>query len=340
MNEAPRLPESLRAALEGMGFLAAGEPLAAAPLTGGVASDIWRVQLPDRTVCVKQALSQLKVAQLWEVPVERNAYEVAWFETAGAIAPTAVPDILGHDAGLGVFVMEYLNPRDYRLWKNQLRDGVVEETTAVRVGRALVSIHSGTAQREEVARRFATDELFFALRPEPYLLASAEKHPQLARRLAALVDSLMANKKALVHGDVSPKNILVGPAGPVFLDAECAWYGDPAFDLAFCLNHLLLKCLWKPAHTAAYLRALEVLAGDYLAGVDWEEPAHLEQRVAHLLPGLLLARVDGKSPVEYVTADADRQRVRDFSGRFLLEPVAEVAELADAWRHRLAAPPA
>ena len=112
-----------------------------------------------------------------------------------------------------------------------------------------------------------------------------------------------ANKRALVHGDVSPKNILRGPDGPVFLDAECAWWGDPAFDLAFCLNHLLLKCLWTPSAAAGFLACFDALGAAYLARVAWEPPHALEARAARLLPGLFLARVDGKSPVEYITTE-------------------------------------
>ena len=113
----------------------------------------------------------------------------------------------------------------------------------------------------------------------------------------------------MIHGDVSPKNILVGPRGPVFLDAECACIGDPAFDLAFCLKHLLLKCLWVPAARVALLDSFHRMFEAYLSGVDWEAPAALEVRCAELLPALFLARVDGKSPVEYVTTEDDKERV-------------------------------
>jgi Ser/Thr protein kinase RdoA (MazF antagonist) len=145
-----------------------------------------------------------------------------------------------------------------------------------------------------------------------------------------------ATKVALVHGDISPKNILVGPEGPVFLDAECAWYGDPAFDVAFCLNHLLLKCLAAPAATAGFLGCFDALAETYLGGVAWEPAAALEARAAHLLPGLLLGRVDGKSPVEYLTEEADKKCVRQVARRLLASPEERLGAVRAAWREQLA----
>jgi hypothetical protein len=135
----------------------------------------------------------------------------------------------------------------------------------------------------------------------------------------------------MIHGDVSPKNILIGPQGPVFLDAECACIGDPAFDLAFCLNHLLLKCLWTPAARADFLACFDTMTAAYLAGVAWEDGEDLEARVAGLLPGLFLARVDGKSPVEYITDEADKARVRRCARALLASPPARIADI----RHRL-----
>ncbi len=121
----------------------------------------------------------------------------------------------------------------------------------------------------------------------------------------------------------------------MFLDAECAWWGDPAFDLAFCLNHLLLKCLWTPAASAGFLASFGALAESYLAGVDWEPPAALESRAAHLLPGLLLARVDGKSPVEYIPAESDKNRVRRVARALLAAPTDRLAEVRAAWEEEL-----
>ena len=210
-------------------------------LTGGVASDIWKVETPERTFVVKKALSRLRVAREWTAPVSRNASEVDWLVTAGAIVPDAVPRVLAHDEQAGAFAMEFLDPAEYPVWKAELRAGSANPAFAAQVGKALAAIHNATAGDEMVARRFANDAIFHAIRLEPYLEATARAHPDLADRSWRCRATPLATKRALVHGDVSPKNILVGPDGPVFLDAECAWYGDPAFDLAFCLNHLLLK---------------------------------------------------------------------------------------------------
>ena len=144
-----------------------------------------------------------------------------------------------------------------------------------------------------------------------------------------------ATRHVLVHGDISPKNILVGPDGPVLLDAECAWYGDPAFDLAFCLNHLLLKCRWRPALAAAYLACFDALAQSYLNGVDWEPREDVEYRASRLVAGLLLGRIDGKSPVEYLTDSVVRDRVRQFALRHLATPASRLATLRAHWSQDL-----
>jgi len=278
-------------------------------LSGGVSSDIWRVDLSHRQVCVKRALARLRVAQLWEAPIERNRYERLWMQAANAALPGSAPEVLSWDDAQGLFAMQYL---DYPVWKERLRSGDADAAFAAKVGAALARIHAATAGNAEIARRFPTDEIFYAIRLEPYLVATARKHPDLEKKLMGLVDRTAASHVALVHGDVSPKNILVTPRGPVFLDAECAWYGDPAFDVAFCLNHLILKSFWVP--NPVLPKCFDSLKDHYLSGVTWE--TRIEERIATLLPALLLARVDGKSPVEYLD-DAQRQSVRELAIRML-----------------------
>jgi streptomycin 6-kinase len=326
MTERP--PAEIIDALQRMGLPGAtvGERL-----TGGVSSDIWRIELPSGSICVKHALAKLRVAADWHAPVERNVYEARWMRRAVGFAPR----LIGQDAASGTLAMEFLSPENHPLWKNQLRDGIADDAVAASVAEALVTIHARSAADPAVAAEFPTDGIFYDIRLEPYLVATARAHPDRADRLLALVATTQANKKALVHGDVSPKNILCGPSGPVFLDAECAWWGDPAFDLAFCLNHLLLKCLWTPRARHGFLRCFDALAAAYARGVTWEPAAALEQRAAGLLPGLFLARVDGKSPVEYVTDEGSKDRVRRVARALLADPPDRLADIRGAWQKEI-----
>jgi 5-methylthioribose kinase len=328
------VPPEFASALRELG-LAGGAAITGTPLTGGVSSDIWRIDGEHGPVCAKRALPKLRVAADWHAPIERNLYEARWMKVANDAHPGCAPRVLGQHPALGVLVMSYLPSSAYSLWKQDLRDGHVDDAAARAVGRVLGRIHSYSAARPQLAADFATDAIFFDIRLEPYLLATVRRHPDLAAALERLVDVTRSTRIALVHGDVSPKNILIGAGGPVFLDAECAWWGDPAFDIAFCLNHLLLKCLWNPGASAALLGAFDALAGAYLQTVDWEPCAGLEQRAAALLPGLMLARVDGKSPVEYVTEDEQREQIRRVASALLLRPVDRLLAVRDAWQEEL-----
>lgn len=330
------LDDDLLAALERM-HLSPGPAPASEALTGGVSSDIWRVDLPSGSICIKRARAKLKVSAIWQAPVERNIYEARWMQAAARAAPGAAPELLGQDPETGSLAMAYLPPEHFPLWKNLLRDGSVNLSFSAQVGATLGRIHAATASDSAVAGAFPTDHIFYEIRLEPYLDYTGRVHPDLQSRLQSLISTTLQQKHALVHGDVSPKNILCGPQGPVFLDAECAWWGDPAFDLAFCLNHLLLKCIWVPRCTDAYLAAFHALATAYLSEVAWEAPSDLEARAAHLLPALLLARVDGKSPVEYITAAEDKDRVRTVGRRLLLDPCDRLSQVALIWQQEATA---
>lgn len=335
-SDAPS-PADLDRFLQSQGLARAGERATWTPLKGGVSSDIWRVDLPGRTICVKRALPQLRVGMNWRAPLSRNRYEWEWLQLAARIVPQSVPRPLAHDPQLGLFAMSYLPPERYPLWKQQLLDGKVDLGTAARVGRVLAALHNATAGRAEVASAFDTLENFHALRLEPYLLVTAQRHPDLRAALEGLVERTGRARIALVHGDVSPKNILVGADAPVLLDAECAWFGDPAFDIAFCLNHLLLKSVLLPRFRAELLQAFGMLANSYLDEVKFEPRAGLEARAASLLPGLALARIDGQSAVEYfVERPIEQETVRALARPLIAQPVDSLGALLRQWRSGLA----
>lgn len=327
--------EPITAALKRAGLLPEIGAAEFTPLTGGVASDIWLVEGGARPFVVKRALAKLRVAADWRAPVSRNASEAFWLVEAARAVPGAAPRVLLHDALVGFIAMEYLDPSLHPVWKQQLAAGNVSVDFAAQVGERLARIHAATSGRLELAKNINDDALFRAIRLEPYLEYTARRRPEAAEALLALAKRTLALHVAAVHGDVSPKNILAGPNGPVFLDAECAWYGDPAFDVAFCLNHLLLKCVWRPSARAEFLLAFAALAKAYLARVNWEAPDRFEARAATLLPGLMLARIDGKSPVEYIVDESDKAQVRRFALAALGEPRERLTEVVQAWAQDL-----
>ena len=278
-----------------------------APLAGGVSSDIWRIDTARGTVCAKRALAKLRVAADWRAPIDRNRYEARWLEVANEARPGAAPRVLGQHERLGVLVMTWLAPGEHRLWKELLRRGDADLATARAVGATLGRIHAYSAARPALAARFDTDAIFFDIRLEPYLLATARRHPDLAPRArAAGRRRRAATKRALVHGDVSPKNILIGADGPGVPRRRVRVVGRPG---------VRPRVLPQPPAAQVPVDA----GGDGRASwprstrsprptstrVDWEPRAAIERRAAALLPGLLLARVDGKSPVEYIDDDAD-----------------------------------
>jgi 5-methylthioribose kinase len=326
----------IMAILRRAGLLELGGPPAMQPLEGGVSSDIWRVDIGGKRYCVKRALARLKVSADWRAPIERNDYEAAYLAVVDRLVPGAVPPLLYADHAASALVTRYLDPAAYRLWKADLLVGKIDRNVAKAVGDRVGRIHKKTANNAAIAAQFKSDAIFQAIRLEPYLLATAEAQPMVASALRGLSRRTAATRRVLVHGDVSPKNILVGALGPVLLDAECAWYGDPAFDPAFVLNHLCLKAIHRPADARAYGDSFMALANAYLAHVDWEPPAEVEARVASLLPGLMLARIDGKSPVEYLTTGKQKADVRAFAIHHLTEPPTRLEALREAWFDGLA----
>ena len=295
--------------IENLGLGHARSIVSINPLSGGVSCDIAAVDLGARRICVKFALPKLRVAADWYAPASRNKAEYEWLAFARTVVPSAVPELLGRDADTNGFAMEFIAPEDAYLWKTALLYRSPSQGEGGQVGRALGSIHAASSRDNFVADAFQNQSDFHALRLEPYLEFTALKYPELAPYFNDLVASLKANSDVLIHGDISPKNIFFRGGHALILDAECATLGDACFDLAFCMNHLILKAFHMPDSSTPLLAELQCLWHAYARHVHWEASDALEQRTCQLLPALMLARVDGKSPVEYLDAPT-RGRVR------------------------------
>lgn len=338
-DEVPGMPPTseLQTFLKSIGLLREGDDVEVWPLTGGVSSDIHAVATSSGLVCVKRALPKLKVRADWRAPVIRSTYEARWLDVVAGLVPGAAPRVLGHDSESGYLAMEYLDPADHEVWKSQLLAGTTSATVGSRVGRLVGSIHAAAhAKSADLASQFDTTDLFMTLRIEPYLLAVAKRHSDLSGYITTVIEGMLQHRITLVHGDVSPKNILVDQdEQPLLLDAECAWWGDPAFDLAFCCNHLLLKQLAVPSNRDGLRHLLRRLVDAYVNQVDWEPVDALLSRTATLVPLLTLARIDGKSPVEYLTVPDQNRCRRIAHGLATAIPVPSLDEVFTAWEEQL-----
>lgn len=300
-------------------------------LGGGVSADIWRLDLAHETVVVKRARRSLKVEADWQADPKRIQSEIDWHNFVRSFLPESVPEIIAVAPEHHAFSMGLL---EYPLWKAELLKGKVKPRFAEQVAQHLVRIHSMSTTRSEIRQQFAHDDLFYALRVEPYFLTTADKHVAIGDTLRELGHNLLVTKLALMQGDISPKNILIGTASPVFLDAETACYGDPAFDMAFCLTHLMLKVLLQPKQLPILMASVRTMFSTYLAGVDWEDTGHLGERITRLLQAIMLARVDGKSPVEYL--DSKQQAlVRNFCVTSIKTSVSDLERLIHDWSNEI-----
>lgn len=290
------------------------------PMQGGVSSDIWLVQAGSQQFVIKQALPQLKVAATWKADVNRNLTEQAFIHYLSKLHSNAVPKLLISDPETPCFVMEYLDS-PFQNWKSQLLAGQFDLHTTQRAADLLALIHADSRNRPELASQFDTGHNFLQLRIEPYLLTTGQRHPALQGLFEAEAERLLNHREALVHGDFSPKNMLISPDRLVLLDHEVAWYGDPAFDLAFFLNHLFLKCLLH-FHRNLALPDLPLIAWRryFSKGILADREA-LAVRTSRLLLMLMLARVDGKSPVEYLN-ESQHEGIRAFVHQQLTGPQA------------------
>jgi len=297
-------------------------------LTGGVASDIGKVVLAGKTICIKFALSKLKVAQDWRAPVHRNAAEYQWLRTASRVAPNMAPQLYGHSKTHHGFAMEYLEGNDVYLWKTALLQGRQPFGEAGRVADVVGQIHAASAQPDLDRSPFQNRDDFDDLRIDPYLRFTAARHPEVADQIMAVADAIYANDTVLVHGDVSPKNIMISGGAPIILDAECATMGDPSFDVAFCLNHLVLKAFHMPQMRTALRAELAAFWAGYARHIDWQDTGDLNRSVATLLPMLMLARVDGKSPVEYLDSSS-ADHVRTVALQLITTPPATLDDVID-----------
>lgn len=304
------------------------EPVQITELGGGVSNTVLLIETNGRRFVLKQALGKLRVQDDWFSDRERIFRESAamrWL--APHFQAGSVPEILFEDRENFLFAMSAASD-DSQTWKSLLMAGQADSRVAESVGEMLATLVARSWRDPEAQRVFGDQTVFDQLRIDPYYRTTASRHPDLRLHFERLISKMSCRRVSLVHGDWSPKNFLVSGDKVMAIDFEVTHFGDPAFDSAFLLNHLLLKSFYRPEWSADFARTAHTFWRAYREGLPpdchWIETATLNH-----LGCLLLARIDGKSPAEYIKGAALRERVRAFARRLIVQPPALVADVFD-----------
>jgi 5-methylthioribose kinase len=300
---------------------------AVSELGGGVSNTVLLVEAPRHRFVLKQSLAKLRVEQDWFSDRGRIFRESAAINAlAPHLSPGGAPEILFEDRENYLFAMSAA-PQGAETWKAQLLAGNLWEETAAQVGRMLGSIARATWRDRASAACFGDQTVFDQLRLDPYYRSTAQRHPDLRAHFDRLLADTASRRLCLVHGDWSPKNFLVSADAVMAIDFEVVHFGDPAFDSGFLMNHLLLKAMYQPRHAAGMKRLGAAFWAHYteaLPDAPWVESATLQH-----LGCLMLARVDGKSPAEYLRTAELKARVRCFARELILNPPGALLDTFD-----------
>jgi aminoglycoside phosphotransferase (APT) family kinase protein len=296
-------------------------------LAGGISNHVWRVEWAGGAVVVKQSLPLLRVAEVWEFDPRRILVECECMQVLGDLLPhDAVPQVIDVDGERLAFTMSCA-PDGGEVWKDTLLRGDVDVVVAARAGELLATVHRESAGEPRLAARF--DDLMPLIegRIDPYHRSAARVHPDLAHLIDADVERLTTRRRALVLGDYSPKNLIAYPDHVLALDFEVAHWGDPAFDTAFMLTHLIAKAVHRRGECSdAYLSAAHAFWRTYRAHAG--NPGATEADTVTELGVLLLCRVDGKSKLEYLSSD-DRELIRAIARASIGSRERELGRLLD-----------
>jgi len=265
-------------------------------LTGGVSNVVLAITTKNQKMVLKQALAELMVAQKWEADQRRAIVEANAIALFHKLSPDQVPNLVFLDPERFILILDRV-PVGSTVWKSDLLDGVINPDIAEVLGRTLAQWHNFGEKDKEARLQFMEDSLFEQLRIDPFYRFVAAKNDALKPIISRLINELEGDKTTIVHGDFSPKNIMVGMDDQVYiLDFEVTHVGNPVFDLAFLLAHLLCKKFRTDEPLEEKL--LGAAAERFINAYEVIRPIDSSLSLHTAL--IALARVEGKSPVNYL----------------------------------------
>ena len=288
-------------------------------LTGGISNVVLGVKTSQSDLVLKQALPELNVPSTWRADQRRTLVEGRAIEILRSLTPENVPKLIDVDPAHFALIIERI-PRDTHVWKDDLLNAHIDTRVAQNLGRLLGIWHRMTASDGLVLHEFVEDRLFEQLRIAPFYREIALRHPEISYRITQLISELKYSRLSLVHGDFSPKNVLVDDSCAVtVLDYEVAHTGNPVFDVAFLLAHLFCKSRHFPTSQPRTL--LRSAALTFLSSYEDSFSGSADSALGWHVAAIALARVDGVSRVHYLNSEAQEQ-VRSQSIEFLSEGVS------------------
>lgn len=321
------------------GLIDSGDVPRICPLVGGISSRTVLVEPSGRAAFVmKQALAKLRVASDWFSSPSRIHREAQGMRYLQDLAPPGtITGFRLEDFSEHIIAMSAV-PRPHCTWKELLLSAPPVPQHFEQFAAILAQIHARSHGDRSLAQVFGDRADFESLRLEPYYRYSADCVPEAKPFLEKLIEETLSYRLALVHGDYGPKNILVHENKFVLVDHEVIHFGDPAFDVGFSLTHLLAKALHRQQFRKELVASAKYYIRQYLHHVrDAGFDEGFESRACRHTAACLLARVDGRSPLEYLTA-ADREQQRSAALRLMANPPAHLSDLIICFEEVLACP--
>jgi len=299
------------------------------PLAGGVSNSVLKISCDKGEFVLKQALPKLKVKSEWLSDVERTNIEKKALKFLEKILPGVTPKLIYEDEANFLLIMECA-PSNSVTWKSLLMEQNCDPVVGKSVGGILGKLHQNSHDLEEAKLIFGNKKFFHQLRIEPFFTFLKSKYPDLKSKIDQHIEACLKREDALVTGDFSPKNILVDGDKVMLIDFEITHYGDSSFDLGFLTTHLILKSIFAPRVRNNYYQVLNETIEGYFSCAHFTLREESEKFAVSQLAWLLLARVDGKSPVEYITREEQKLFIRSAAYEILnsgLKTFLEVTQL-------------
>ncbi len=285
-------------------------------LEGGVSSEVYHVKTNKNEYCIKRSLRKLLVKKEWIADTNRIKFEYYWLNHCRKILNKNIPKIYEFNLEKKYIVMEYLDNSKYKTLKELYFKKIINLNTIKLISKHLYKIHSKSNNYKTKKLFQGNSKNFNDLRLDPYFNEVGRVYPRYKKYISVLNKNYLINSSTLVHGDFSPKNILIGKNKIFYIDAECSNFGDPVFDLVFFSNHLLIKSIFLKDKSEEFIESYLTFYKEYLKNLNVKKYKLYINRIIKMTPIMMLARIDGKSPVEYIKSNKIKNTIRNKS--FLL----------------------